>query len=76
MTEKPIRERLACIEANTENLTKQVDKLDTKIDGLDKKFDRFVERHDEKCPGRFSLLGVVALVAALIAILKSFLGKG
>lgn len=69
MAEKSIRERLAAIEANTENLSKQVDELD-------RKFDRFIERHDEKCPGRFSLMGVVALVAALIAILKSFLGKG
>ena len=69
MAEKSIRERLAAIEANTENLSKQVDELD-------RKFDRFIERHDEKCPGRFSLMGVVALVVALIAILKSFLGKG
>jgi hypothetical protein len=69
MADKTIRERLAAIETNTGNLSKQVDELD-------RKFGRFIERHDEKCPGRFSLMGVVALVAALIAILKSFLGKG
>lgn len=69
MVDKSIRERLAAIETNTENLSKQVDELD-------RKFDRFVERHDEKCPGRFSLMGVIALVAAGIAILKSFFGKG
>jgi hypothetical protein len=68
MAEKSIRERLAAIETNTENLTKQVGQLD-------RKFDRFVERHDEKCPGRFSLGAMVALFVALIAILKSFFGK-
>lgn len=69
MAEKTIRERLASIEANTENVTKQVGQLD-------RKFDRFVERHDEKCPGRFSLGAMVALFVAVIAVLKSFLGKG
>ena len=65
MAEKPIRERLATIEANTEHLKEQAGELSGK-------FDRFVERHDEKCPGRLSLVGVVALFAAFVAILKSF----
>ena len=61
--------RLAAIDERTKN-------IDTRLANVEKKLDHFIEKHNDSCPGRFNIVGIVALLAGLIAILKSFVFTG
>ena len=69
-------ERLARIEERQAAHTEQQKEHTKQLKSVENKLDHFIEKHNDSCPGRFNLLGVVALLAGLIAIVKSFVFTG
>ena len=65
--------RLSVTETRVDGIADDIAEIKTDIREIHRKLNAFILAHDAKCPGRFSIVGAVGFLAALVALAKLFL---